>query len=349
MELDVNTRSICFDDILLVPKHSKILTRSSVSLNTVIGNVKNPEAWVSLQSPIVMAPMEFISSPLMIEKVIHYGGIAFVQRHQDNNSRIFQLDKLSKTVLDIRRLGFAINIAEVDNKELLDKVLSYGTKMILLDIAFGHTQGGLDAVEKLRSYLPKNIHIMSGNVSSYEAYKDLMDAGCDSVRVGIGGGASCTTRVATGFGVPVLSSIMDIFDNIKDQEVNGLISDGAIKSNGDIVKAMAAGASAVMMGAMFAGHDECDRLDDGSFIFRGMASESIQRQKLMSSTENIYVEGVEGKVQSRGSVDNTIKIMLNNIKSGLTYAGADHFEDFRKNVRFIEVSPLSIKESGSRL
>lgn len=344
MELDTLTSSICFDDILLVPKKSNVNSRKDLSVYSTFGNPKNSAAWINIDNPIMMAPMEFISSDEMIKQIIDFGGIAFIQRYQPIESRVSQLQKLSKEVSKVERLGFAISSEECKDYNFISKILSYGIKIILIDTALGHNEICINAVKNLRSIVDNKIHIMTGNVSSYEAYKDLMDAGADSVRVGIGGGAACTTRITTGHGVPVLSSIIDIFKQIKDDEINGIISDGGIKDTGDIVKALGAGASAVMMGSMFAGHRECD-----SKKFRGISSQSTQLNMSDGTKKPLHVEGAEGTLWDKGPVENTLNMIVNNLKSGLSYSGAGNLVDFRKNCKYILVSAMSMAESRPRL
>lgn len=338
-----STRSICFDDILLVPKQSSISSRGDISVETKLGNPKNPSAILSLHTPLMMAPMEYISSTKMLKAVKEVGGFGFVQRFQSMEERLGQAKDLSDNA------GFAISINECYEKDLIDKVISLGVKIILIDTSFAHTDVCIDAVKNLRGLVFENIHIMSGNVSSAEAYNALMDAGADSVRVGIGGGSACTTRIVTGFGVPTLSSIMDVYDSIDKNSVNGIIADGGIKNNGDIVKSLAGGASAVMMGSFFAGHDECDsEVVEGKMIFRGLASREIQVDNNLSD-KPLHVEGVQGFVKAKGSVKKTFSEALNNIKSGISYTGTKNILDFQKDVRYIEVSYQSTIESNSRI
>ena len=232
----------------------------------------------------------------------------------------------------------------------MKRVFGTGCKFILIDTAFGHTQHSVSSVRQLREFASQDVHIMSGNVSSFEAYRDLMDAGADSVRVGIGGGAACTTRVVTGFGQPVLSSVMDIYERVKNDPINGIISDGGIKNNGDAVKALAAGASAVMMGNFFAGHDECERDKQGNLRFRGLASLGIQTMEGANvPADRLHIEGAETILKSKGSVKHSLQQLINNIKSGMSYCGAEDLKSLRRDTKFIKVSPQSMLESSSRI
>ena len=349
---DIKTTSFCFDDVLLVPKYSKVASRSHVDISSILGNPNNPEAWINLQLPIMTAPMEFINSNEMIEKIVAAGGVAFIQRYQSNDRRFIQYSSLSEITKKSKRVGFSVSLEESLNIEFINNVLKLGVSIILIDIANGHADYAVNAVKYLRQFIPKYIHIMIGNISSYEAYKDLMDVGADSVRVGIGGGAACVTRVVTGFGVPVLGSVIDVYENYKNDKVNGIISDGGIKNTGDIVKALAAGASEVMIGSMFAGHDECEGKDENGFLFRGIASLSSQESDIYGCIpeENInHVEGDSGYIESKGKVENTLNSILYNVKSGLSYCGSENLESFKKECTFINVSTASLQESKSRV
>ena len=351
MKKDTNTRSICFDDILLVPKKSNIITRGDIKLDTTIGNPIRPESFIHLRSPLIMAPMDFITSNAMIEKVVSFGGLAILPRYANFEERINRLKTIISSV-DKNFVGFAISIEESRTKGCIETLKNLGITVILLEVALGHLKIVVDAVKDLRSMVDSNIHIMVGNVSSSEAYHDLMNAGADSVRVGIGGGAACTTRVVTGFGVPVLASVMDVYDSVDGKNVNGIISDGGIKNNGDVAKALAAGASAVMMGSFFSGHHECDTDKEGRHVFRGSASMEVQRDNnpdLVKNLNNVYVEGVSGFVSAKGPIEYSLNMLLNNVKSALSYSGSERLLDFRQNATYIEISPMSNLESDKRV
>ncbi len=350
MQLDTTVSNICFDDILLLPSRSNIKSRSNITIKSLLGNPRNPDGIIELPNAFMTAPMEFINSNRMIEEVTLAGGIAFVHRFMSIEKRLEQMQYqiLHNPYSD--RVGFSINNNEASDKNLIDKLVNMGVKIILIDTAFGHSDTSILAVKDLRSICPSWMHIMSGNVSSFEAYRDLMDAGADSVRVGIGGGAACTTRVVTGFGQPVLSSVIDIYERVKEYSVNGIISDGGIKNNGDAVKALSAGASAIMMGNFFAGHEECDRDDNGNLAFRGLASRGIQTMDgAVVPAERLHIEGAEALIDNKGQVSSSIQQLINNIKSGMSYCGAENLETLRKEARFIKVSPQSMLESGSRI
>ena len=332
--------------MLLPNDSSPLLSRSHIDLTTKIGNPNNPEAIIEFESPIISAPMESISSREMFSILVTSGCIVTTVRTDSIDSKIQKSLEVNP-----KRVAVTIKVKDVYDDEAINKIIKNNIKIILLDVANGHLKLVADAISHLREIVPRSMHIMCGNVSSYGAYKMLMDAGCDSVRVGIGGGAACTTRIMTGFGAPTLSSIMNIYEMVKDDEVNGIIADGGIKTSGDIVKALGAGASAVMLGYMLAGHDECTS-ENGEYSLIGLGSkEFAAREEGISNVKNpiFNFEGVAGKIESRGPAFEGLWNILNNTKSAFTYSGAGNIKELQNNLQYIEVSPQSIKESGSRI
>jgi IMP dehydrogenase/GMP reductase len=172
MKEDLDTTSLCFDDILLVPRHSSVETREDISIRTKFGNPNNPEAWIHLDMPIMTAPMEFINSNLMIEKIISHGGMAFIHRQQDEEKRFRQFIELPEYIKKSNRVGFVLNLKEAEDPIFVNKILSYGIKILLVDTAFAHLQKVVDSIKKLRSQIPNSIHIMSGNSSSNNIFID---------------------------------------------------------------------------------------------------------------------------------------------------------------------------------
>lgn len=325
---------------------SPILSRSKIDLSTKIGNPNNPDAILEMYNPIISAPMESISSFDMLYAINAAGSIGMTCRSEDIDQKINKSFKINN-----KRIGISIAIADIYDGSTINKIIKNNIKIILLDVANGHLKIVADAISDLRTMIPSYVHIMCGNVSSYGAYKMLMDSGADSIRVGIGGGAACTTRLMTGFGAPTLSSVMNIYDHVKNDKVNGIIADGGIKNSGDIVKALAAGASAVMLGSMLAGHNECDSIN-GKYYLSGLASkEYIYKQEGFKEDSNpiISIEGVTGEVSSKGPALEGIYNILNNVRSSFTYCGSDNIKGLQDIVEYIEVSPQSIKESGSRV
>jgi IMP dehydrogenase len=301
---------------------------------------------LEIRSPIISAPMESISSYRMLYAISESESIGMTCRSEGIDLKIKKASDINKD-----RIGISISTSDIEDESVMQKIITSKVRIVLLDVANGHLKLVADAVSMLRSKLPSHVHIMCGNVSSYGAYKMLMDAGSDSVRVGIGGGAACTTRIMTGFGAPTLSSVMSIYEHVKNDDVNGIVADGGIKNSGDIVKALGAGASAVMLGSMLAGHDECDSID-GKYYLSGLASkEYILKERGLEQVKNpiISFEGVTGEISAKGPALEGIYNILNNVRSAFTYSGADNIRDLQRTLEYIEVSPQSIKESGSRI
>ena len=290
--------------------------------------------------------MESISSHKMLNAISETGSIGMTCRSEEIDEKIRKACSINRN-----RIGISISVSDIYDGVTVNKIVSHGIKIILLDIANGHLKLAADSISDLRAMVPSTTHIMCGNVSSYGAYKMLMDAGSDSVRVGIGGGAACTTRLMTGFGAPTLASIMNIYENVKNDSVNGIVADGGIKNSGDIVKALGAGASAVMLGSMLSGHEECESID-GKYYLSGLASrEYILKERGLQDVKNpiISFEGVTGEVSPKGPAIEGIHNILNNVRSAFSYSGASNIKELQEGLEYIQVSPQSIRESGSRV
>ncbi len=236
-------------------------------------------------------------------------------------------------------------------------LISAGVDILVIDIAHGHSGSVINTTKALKNEFP-DVPIMAGNIATAQGYEDLVNAGADCVKVGVGPGAVCTTRIITGAGVPQLTAVMNV---AKSSERMGIpfIADGGIESSGSIVKALAAGAHAVMMGQMFAGTDESpgttvSRGGKKFKIYRGMASLGAnmgRKQKengdLKDGDLNEYVpEGVEAVVPYRGSVTEVLGQLLGGLRSGMSYCGAHTLEELKRNAEFIRITSSGIKESN---
>nr|MDK2851028.1 dehydrogenase [Candidatus Cloacimonadota bacterium] len=229
-----------------------------------------------------------------------------------------------------------------------------GVDLIVMDTAHGHHIHFQDALKKLKTHV--NVEVMAGNVATKEACQYLIDNGADAVKVGIGPGSICTTRVVAGIGVPQLTAVLDCAE-IGDKAGIGIIADGGIKFSGDIVKAMAGGAAAVMIGSLFAG---CDESPGESIIYNGRRFKSyrgmgsISAMKLGSkdryfqstSEENkLVAEGIEGMVPYKGPLKEYIYQLVGGLRSGMGYIGAENLASLRKNAEFVEITTAGLKES----
>ncbi|MCR4946312.1 MAG: IMP dehydrogenase [Lachnospiraceae bacterium] len=237
--------------------------------------------------------------------------------------------------------------------ERVDALVGSHVDVIVVDSAHGHSKNILNAVSKIKEKYP-DLQVIAGNVATGEATKALIDAGADAVKVGIGPGSICTTRIVAGIGVPQITAVMDCYAVAKEYGIP-IIADGGIKYSGDMTKALAAGASVCMMGSMFAGCDEAP----GTFelyqgrkykVYRGMGSIAAMEngskdRYFQENAKKLVPEGVEGRVAYKGSVEDTVFQMIGGIRSGMGYCGCATIEELKENSRFVKISAASLKES----
>ena len=225
--------------------------------------------------------------------------------------------------------------------------------VVVLDSAHGHSANVLNCVRMIKEKFP-DLQVIAGNVATAEATKALIEAGADAVKVGIGPGSICTTRVVAGIGVPQITAVMDCYSVAKEYGIP-IIADGGIKYSGDMTKAIAAGANVCMMGSMFAGCDESPgifELYQGRKykVYRGMGSIAAMEngskdRYFQSDAKKLVPEGVEGRVAYKGSVEDTVFQLMGGLRSGMGYCGAKDIEYLKENGRFIKISAASLKES----
>jgi len=268
------------------------------------------------------------------------------------------------------RVGAAIGVShgELDRTEAL---LEAGVDVLVLDIAHGHADHCIQMVRDIRARFPA-AQVIAGNVATRHGARDLAEAGADAIKVGIGPGSICTTRIVTGFGVPQLTAIMDSVEGVKESGRDiPVIADGGIQKAGDLVKALAAGAETVMIGSLFAGTEESPGsavIRDGQKfkVVRGMASlaatmgrRAAERMVVEHSRDNdesaedpedwdkVVPEGVEAVVPYRGHVAEVLHQLVGGLRSGLSYGGARNLHELQENAEFVEITPAGIRESGS--
>ena len=237
--------------------------------------------------------------------------------------------------------------------ERVDALVEAKVDVIVIDSAHGHSQNIFNTLKLIKDKYP-DLQVIAGNVATGAATKDLIEAGADAVKVGIGPGSICTTRVVAGIGVPQVSAIMDCYEVAKQYGVP-IIADGGIKFSGDIVKAIAAGGSVCMMGSMFAGCDE----SPGTFelyqgrkykVYRGMGSIAAMEngskdRYFQSDAKKLVPEGVEGRVAYKGMVEDTVFQLMGGLRSGMGYCGAKDIETLKETGKFVKISAASLKES----
>ena len=235
----------------------------------------------------------------------------------------------------------------------VDALVKAHVDVIVVDSAHGHSKNILEAVKKIKAKYP-DLQVIAGNIATGAATKALIEAGADAVKVGIGPGSICTTRVVAGIGVPQVSAIMDCYEVAKEYNIP-IIADGGIKYSGDMTKALAAGANVCMMGSLFAGCDEAP----GTFelyqgrkykVYRGMGSIAAMEngskdRYFQENARKLVPEGVEGRVAYKGSLEDTVFQMIGGIRSGMGYCGCPTIEDLKQNGKFVKISAASLRES----
>jgi len=333
-------QGLSYDDVLLVPKYSDIKSRSEITLSVDMGKT------LQLDLPLFSSPMDTISEDRMAIAMDKAGGAAIIHRY---NSIKQQEELVSKSVSESRNnVGAAIGITG-DYLERATAAFNAGATFICVDVAHGHHSMMQKALNRLKKLLGENYHIMAGNVATLQGVNDLADWGADSVRCNIGGGSICSTRIQTGHGVPGLQTIIDCAQTDRDVKI---IADGGIRNSGDIVKAIAAGADAVMCGSLFAGTTESPGdviMDNSGFrwkTYRGMASKEAQidwKGKYSS------FEGVSARVPFRGPMEEILFNLEKGIRSGYSYSGARNATELQAVAEFMHQTSAGQSESNTHI
>lgn len=335
---------LSFDDVLLMPQYSDIRSRSEVDTGVALG--KN----IFLKIPIVTSPMDTVTEEQMAIEIGKLGGLGVIHRYNDIST---QADMVSKTVKSVPAdvpVAAAIGITG-DFEERAAELKNAGVSILCLDVAHGDHVLMKGAITKLKKAHAGAIHLMAGNVASREGFKRLCEWGADSVRIGIGGGSICSTRIQTGHGMPTLQSIIDCAEISKKYNTR-LIADGGIKNSGDIVKAIAAGADMIMIGSLVAGTTETPgQIINGKNsecykVYRGMASREAQIEWRGKTSS---LEGVSAFVPSRGDVRRVIDELVVGLRSGMSYSGARNIEELHHKAEFIKQTSAGFNESSTHI
>ncbi len=325
------TDSLSFDDVLLEPKYSGIESRKEIDIATTVGHV-------ILELPVISSPMDTVTEAPMAAAMDAAGGLGIIHRY---NTIENQCDAVRKS--NVGNVGAAIGVSG-DFEERACALFDAGANVLCIDIAHGHHILMKRALTCLKSVFGNSIHIMAGNVATLDGFNDLADWGADSIRVGIGGGSICSTRIMTGHGVPTFQSILNCSRSDRDAT---LIADGGIRSCGDIAKALAAGADAVMLGSMLSGTDESPgeifRVGGIPYkTYRGMASKAAQLEwRGHVSSE----EGVEYRSPYKGPVNITLDLAKKSLRSSFSYSGVKNLRELQYNSLFTRITQSGMIES----
>lgn len=339
--------ALTYDDVLLVPQYSEIESRSQISLATDMG-----KGFV-LGLPIIASPMDTISEAPMCRALDIAGGTAIVHRYNTIDEQVEIVEEAFEK--GTRTLGAAIGVTG-DYLERAIALHDAGVRVLCVDVAHGHHILVQTAVNRLKETFGSNVHLMAGNVATVEGFDALASWGVDSIRCNIGGGSICTTRIQTGHGVPGLHTLFDCASSEYAGKVK-IIADGGIRTSGDIVKALAAGADAVMLGSMLSGTTEScgnviytynPRTGERDMVksYRGMASAEAQRDWRGRTSS---LEGIATTVPFKGDVGPILRSLEGGIRSGLSYSGAANVAELHAKAKFIRQTNAGKMESGAHV
>ena len=344
--MDPIKEALTYDDVLLTPKYSEILP-SETKIETKLSNS------LSLKIPIISSAMDTVTESSMAIKIARLGGIGVIHRNLDVKNQIFEIRKVKSKNL---KVGAAVGAGPLEIKRA-EALLKEKIDLIVVDTAHGHTKKVAEIIKKIKKLKSKKTTLCAGNVATEGAAKFLAKLGVDAIKVGIGPGSICTTRLVAGIGVPQLSAILAAKKGLGKKKIM-LVADGGIKFSGDISKALAAGADAVMIGSLFAGSKESPGKlikKNGKYFksFRGMGSIGAMNkgsadryfQKKQKDPSKYVPEGVEGLVKYKGPVEKIIYQLIGGLKSSMGYLGSKNINDLKNKPRFVKITKAGFYES----
>jgi IMP dehydrogenase len=336
---------LAFDDVLLVPVYSNKRSRlgPDVSTSTIVGTLR-------LEIPLISSPMDTVTELEMASRLGGLGGMGVLHRFMSVDDQIKMIRSMwrSGSFPIVPAIGVGCRARE--RFDALNDACGKYIGMYSIDIANGHSILMKEMIDYVSARTDKPI--MAGNVATGAGYEFLARAGVSAVRVGIGGGSICKTRIQTGFGVPTLASVMDCYETkLKTGLSASIIADGGIRDPGDVLKSIVGGADAVICGGVFAGTKEApgeviiDNNGKAWKSYRGMASESVQIDKMGGLKKGTCAEGVSTLIPYKGSLERVINNFVGGIRSGLTYGNANNIYELRENAEFVRVTAAGLGES----
>lgn len=341
----VASEGITFDDVLLLPNYTDF-PREAANLTTTLA------PGIELKLPILSSPMDTVTEETMAIAMAQAGGLGVIHRNLNVTAQALMVKNVkAKNLLCAAAIG-----AGSDMEERVTALVHAGVDLIVVDSGHGHSKHIMDCVRHIKKSHPK-LPVMAGNVATFEGARDLIKAGADILRVGVGPGSICTTRVVTGMGVPQISALLDVARACKGKKVT-FVADGGIRQMGDMAKALATGASAVMLGGMLAGYDQSpgERVDiDGKPFkqYRGMGSIGAMQkggaerygQNAKTDAKKLVAEGVEGLVPFKGDAQDFLYQSAGALRSAFYYLGSKNLSEFHKKAKFVHISSAGMKES----
>ena len=351
--------ALTYDDIQLVPRFSSVSSRQDINLETKLS--RN----YSILIPLIASPMDTVCEQEMAFKMFTMGGVGCIHRFLTVQGQARQVLELKSRIYGegfggpFENWGDAYAFGEkqipimaaigVGSKERLraDALVEAGANVLLIDVAHGHHQNVIEMIKYCKNKFPE-VDVIAGSIATAEAAEDLQNAGADGLRVGIGGGSLCTTRIQTGHGVPNVTSIIDC---VKGSKVP-VMADGGIRSSGDIAKALSIGADCVMLGSLLAGTKESPgkivEKGNGSLYKRYRGSASLETKSTHGQSTR-HVEGESTLIPFKGGVDFIVEKLTDGVKSALSYSGSVDIKNFQINSEIVGITPSGMVESKPHL
>ena len=334
---DIKNRDagLTFDDVLIIPSKSEVRSRRDPSLKSKLTKTK------FLETPIISANMDTVTEASMAIAMHKMGGLGILHRFMTTEQQVAEVRLVKEAGAQIISASIGVN---GDFKERADALVKAGVNLLTIDIAHGHSVQMMETLKWLKDKFA-NLEIIAGNLATPDAAVDLIEAGADAIKVGIGPGSMCTTRIITGCGVPQLSAIALCAEAAESYGVP-VIADGGIRTSGDMVKAFAAGASTIMLGSMLSGTIETPGdIVNGKKQYRGMASKKAQISWRGDMPAGMAPEGESTYVTVKGTVENVISELAGGIRSGMSYVNATTIEEIRLKANFMAMTANGISES----
>lgn len=326
---------LTFDDVLIIPSKSEVRSRRDPSLRSKLTKTK------FLETPIISANMDTVTESKMAIAMHAMGGLGVLHRFMNIDQQVLEIQNVKNAGAEIISASIGVN---ADFKERAAAIVKAGVNLMTIDIAHGHSVSMIETLKWLKDTFP-NLEVIAGNLATPDAAVDLIEAGADAIKVGIGPGSMCTTRIITGAGVPQLTAIAMCAEAAESYGVP-VIADGGIRTSGDMVKAFCAGASTIMLGSMLSGTIETPGdIVNGRKQYRGMASKKAQVSWRGDMPQGMAPEGESTFVNVKGHVTDVILELTGGIRSGMSYINATTIEEMRSKAKFMEMSSNGIRES----
>lgn len=337
---------LSYDDVLLVPRYSRVRSRDEVDLSTEIA------PGIGLRTPLISVNMDTVTGVEMAIAMDRLGGIGLIGRFDAPDDQAAKVRTV--TAAGARCIG-VVGVKD-DALERAEKLLAAGSVALHLDVAHAHSEHAIETIEACKKHWP-DIPFIAGTVATHEAALDLYEAGADALKVGIGAGSICVTRINAGAGVPQITAIMEVARARTERYPDRFVlADGGAANSGDIVKALAAGADAYMGGSLFAGTDEAPgeivEVDGRTYKhYNGSTSPDEKRRQVekyeafKGERYALHVEGVNAMVPAKGPVANVVAALCAGIRSGLSYCGAFSIPELHEKARFVRITGAGYRES----